>query len=476
MPDINISHKKIHIGKIHDFSTEIDSEHSIKNIVTDKGFWCSKKSNSVLQDFFIIDYKDEVPVNFIEISTSSSGKTTFPTEFRIEASLDGSGWKNIQTEKSFNLGDLNEYTLYIPLTILRFLKMVIIKPGKVGTKYFSEIGRFQAGIAGIKEVTSSSSSSYKNDPSKLFDMNKETYWESNINQKKGKETIKIDLGNIFQINRLSLSSTDSTEHAFPEDFIVSISKDNELWTSLFDERNFIAESSKKYYWDNNPIECRFIHINMDNVKINKNSYTVRLSEIEIFGTVTDFSHTHNIGELVSNASIFQYGLVKLAKNGEETADAVVQSSDTRLKNASNLSKGIVQLADDGDDKANTAVQASDTRLKKASELRYGIVRLAKDREENPDVVVKSNDSRLKKATISDYGIVKICKDREYSEFGVVLGNDSRLDKASTDSFGIVRLAGNAEVNPNCVVQGNDKRLRDATTNYKGIVELAENGE
>ena len=315
----NISHKKIFDGTINDFSTELDSEHSIKNILKEKGFWCTKKNNSISQDFFVIDYKEEQPVNFIEISTSPSGKTTFPTDFRIECSIDGSSWKNIQAEKSFNLGDSNNYTLYIPLTLLRFIKMVITKPGKVGTKFFSEIGRFQAGIAGIKEITSSSSSSYKNDPNKLFDPDKDTYWESNIIQKKEKENLKIDLGNIFQINRLSFSSINSPEHAFPENFIVSVSKDDELWTSLFDERNFAAEASKKYFWDINPIECRFIHINMDNVKLDKNSCTVRISKMEIFSAVIDLTHTHNIGELVSNASIFQYGIVKLAKNSEETA-------------------------------------------------------------------------------------------------------------------------------------------------------------
>jgi hypothetical protein len=472
----NISHKKIFEGAICDFSTELDSEHSVKNITKEKGFWSTKKSNSIEQDFFIIDYKEEVPANFIQISASPSGKTTFPSDFRIELSIDGSSWKNIQAEKSFNLADLNDYTLYIPLTVLRFIKMVIIKPGKVGTKFFSEIGRFQAGIAGIKEITSSSSSSYKNDPTRLCDGNNDTYWESNITQKKGKENLNIDLGNIFQINRISFSSTDLPDHAFPENFIISISKDNDLWTSLLDERGFAAESLKKYYWDINPIEGRFIHINMDNVKLDKNSYAIRLSEIRIFGAVNDFTHTHNIGELVSNASVFQYGIVKLAKNGEETESAVVQSTDSRLKDATNLNKGIVLLADDGDDKPCTAVQASDSRLKKADELKYGIVRLAKDREDNPDVVVKGNDSRLKKATETNFGIVKICTDGEYSEFGVVLGNDSRIHKATKDSFGIVRIADNGEVNPNCVVQGNDKRLRDATINYKGIVELAENGE
>ncbi len=472
----NISHKKIYSGTIHDFSTELDSEHSVKNIIKEKGFWSTKKNNSIVKDFVIVDYAKEIPVNFIQVSASPSGKTAFPTDFRIEFSIDGITWKNVQTERSFNLSDLNDYILHIPLTLLRFIKLVIIKSGKVGTKFFSEIGQIQTGIAGIREITSSSSSSYKYEPGKLFDGNKDTYWESNINSKKVKENLIIDLGNIFQINRISFSSIDSPDHAFPENFIVNISKDNDLWTSLLDERGFTAEALKKYYWDINPVEGRYIHITMDNVRLDKNSHAVRLAEVQIFGAINDFTHTHNIGELVSNASVFQHGIVKLAKNGEVAEGTVVQSTDSRLKDATNLNKGIVLLADDGDDKPLNAVQASDSRLKKADELKYGIVRLAKDREDNPDVVVKGNDSRLKKATVENFGVVKICRNGEYSELGVVLGNDSRIHKSTSDSFGIVRLADNGEVNANCVVQGNDKRLRDATINFKGIVELAENGE
>jgi hypothetical protein len=472
----NISHKKVFNGIISEFSTELDTEHSINNILYEEGFWCSKRYNSISQEYFTIDYKEIIIVNYIEISSSPSGNNTFPTDFRIEFSVDGIVWKNLQTEKAFNLGDSSIYCLSIPLTSIRYIKMLIFKPGKAGTKYFCEIDKFSTGIAGIKEVTSSSSSSYKNDHSTLFDVNKNTYWESSINEKKGKENLNIDLGNIYNINRLILSSVNDKDTAFPENFIVSISKDNELWTPLLDERNFFAEPSKKYLWDFYPIPCRYINIDMDNVKIDKSSYALRLSEIEIFGALNDFSHNHNTGELVPVSSVFQYGLVKLAKDGEAAADSVVQSNDSRLKNASSINSGIVRLADNGEEKSDVAVQASDTRLKKATELRYGVTRLAKDREDNPDVVVRGNDSRLLKASETNAGIVKICPDGVYSEFGVVLGNDSRIRKATIESFGIVRLADVGETNPACVVQGNDKRLKDATTISKGIVELAENGE
>ncbi|MBN2040741.1 MAG: discoidin domain-containing protein, partial [Spirochaetes bacterium] len=473
---INISHKKFYEGTISDFSNEIDSEYSINNILKANGYWSSKKSNSISIDHFIIDYKTEIPVNYIEIIPSQNDKSAFPSDFQIEFSMDGKSWKVIQIEKSFNLDNSDYYSLNIPLTIVRYIKMLITRPGKVGTKFYSEIERFTSGISGVKEISSSSSLSYKQDHSNLLDFNNDTYWESNISAKKGRELIKIDLGNNYVISRLSFSSANIQEHGFPENFAISVSKDNDIWSTLFDQRNFSAEASREYLWDFSPTSCRFINISMDTVKTNKEAFSARIGGIQIFSLISAFPREYEAENSIPNASVFQYGIVKLSKDGEDTEDTVVRSNDSRLKEATTISKGVVQLAEDGQDSPSFAVQASDSRLKKATELRYGIVRLGKDREESHDVVVRGDDSRLKKATENNYGIMKICRDGEYSEFGVVPGNDSRLQHASRNTFGIVRLANNGEASANCAVQGDDDRLRDATINNKGIVELADDGE
>ena len=133
---IKLSHKNIYEGIISEFSTEIDDEHSINNILKEEGFWSTKKNTSITKDFFIIDYKQEVPINFIEILPSPSGNMTFPIDFRIETSINGLYWQNIQIEKSLNLLAVSTYLLNIPLTYIRYIKMFIIKPGKIGTKFF----------------------------------------------------------------------------------------------------------------------------------------------------------------------------------------------------------------------------------------------------------------------------------------------------------------------------------------------------
>ncbi len=475
MQYINISHKKIYQGIIYEASSENDTQHSSENIIKEEGFWCTKKKNSIENEFFIIDYKKEIPVNNIEISTSTTGKATFPAGFRIEGSSDGKYWKTIHSEKSIDLGDSTLYTLDIPITIIRFIKFLITRPKKIETKYFSEIGRFDAGIAGTKSI-SSSSFSKEHTTDELFDNRSDTYWESSPRQKSTREFIDIDLGSIFHLNRIALTSPNISPHGFPENFSIEISIDKSAWTPLFEEKNFITESSKKYSWDIDTIPVRYVHIEMKGKSIENGNYGVRLSEFEIFASTINAFHTHNIGDISPYASTFQAGLIRLAKDGEDFSSTAVQGNDSRLRDATTIFKGIVQLSEDGDNKKGLAIQASDSRLKDATELKQGIVRLAKDMESKPELVVQGNDSRLKEATEQNFGIVKLCSDGVDSELGVVKGNDSRLQKATTASYGICRLADDGENNPDCTVQGNDKRLRDASTTFKGIAELADNGE
>ena len=135
--------------------------------------------------------------------------------------------------------------------------------------YYSEIGRFITGISGVKSIKAGNSSgehTYK----KLLDNKSDTYWESAVQSKSIDETIEIDLGNVYHINKIALSSANAAPHCFPVNFSIEISTDSRTWTPLFDERNFIAGLSKKYFWDINTIPAQFININMKggkNIKI-----------------------------------------------------------------------------------------------------------------------------------------------------------------------------------------------------------------
>ncbi len=475
MKSINISHKKTYKASLYESSSEADKINSTDNILKEDGFWRTEKRTYIKSDYFIIDFEKNTPVNQIEISTSPNGKTTFPESFRIEGSYNAKNWYIVHNERSLNLGDTTIYTINMPIINLRFLKFFITKHNSIESEYYSEIGRFHAGISGIKNI-SASESSIEHSTEKILDNRSDTYWESKMHSKSAKEIMDIDLGGVFHINRISLNPTSLSPHGFPEDLSVEISTDKSTWTSIFEERDFISESSTKYSWKIDTIPARFIQFTMQGVMLEKNNYGVRFSELEIYSGSNNIQHFHNIGEISPYASIFQPGLIKLAKDGGNLPATAVQGNDSRLRDASSLFKGIVQLADDGADTKDLAVQASDSRLKDATELKNGIVRLAKNGEANPGLAIQGNDSRLKEASEENYGIVKFCPNGEYSELGAVKGNDTRLQKADTTSPGICRLADNGEKSPDCAVQGNDNRLRDATTTYKGIIELAEDGE
>ncbi len=473
---IDISRKKIHKGTISASSGESDPQSSAQNLVKPSGVWCTKKHNSIAMDFAIVDYGEVVPVNFIEVAPSPSGSDAFPESFRIEGSSDGVTWGTIHYERSYDSQQAEPFRVELPLAFFRYLKLLIIRPKNINKKYYSEIGALSAGIAGFKTITASSSSSYQHDISKVVDNIDHTFWESELESKNADEKIDIDLGNIYHINRIILKAAPLEDHCFPENFILELSTDLNIWQTVLSEKAFIAEPGGHYFWEIAATPARYLRLEMERKKAGSGNIPLRIASLEVAAAHVNPYHTHNIGDITPYASVFSAGIVRLAHDGEDAMGTAVQGNDHRLRDASVIFKGIVRLANHGESGEGLAVQASDPRIHPASEVREGIVRLAYDRENKAGAVVQGNDSRLQEATAQSYGIVKLCPDNVYSENAVIVGNDSRLQRATTAAFGICRLAENGENAPECVVQGNDRRLRDATTLYKGIVELAEDGE
>ncbi len=468
---MNISHEKIFTGKISDFSSERDSECSVHNLLKEEGIWSTGKNDDNRMEFFVLDLQNIKLIDFIEIVPSEKGASFFPRGFRIESSINGDFWKVIHTEKDFSL-DGESYVLDIPLNSIRYLKLLITDHNRNNSLYYSEIARCNVGISGISEIASSSSSGDSR-PENLVDNNMDTFWESEEKSSASREYLSIDLGKVEHINRIILGSADS---GFPENFTFDTSTDRNVWIRLFEEKGFKSEKNQKYFWDFDITPARYIRIDTDSVKNNSDKYSVKVSEIRIFSAVPNPSHTHNVGDLVPYASIFQSGIVRLAKDGDDSSAAVVQGSDRRLRCATTVFKGIVQLAGDSDETEGLVVQASDSRLKEATDEKPGIVRFAYDRENKQGTAVQGSDSRLQEATEESFGIVKLCPDGDESIYGVVRGSDRRLKKAGENDYGICRLARDGGNDPGTVVQGNDRRLRNATTQFPGIVKLAEDGE
>jgi len=472
MDIINILAPVRYTGKIHAVSSNFEKNEAKNVLNNDTSFWCTAKSHNAVSEYIIIDYSSIVAVNIIEIFPSPSGKTTFPSEFRLECSTDGVNWEVIKTESRYTL-DEDAYRLLLPVTAFQYLKLYIVKPKRIAAKYFAEIGCIQAGIHGAVSITASSSSSYEHDPSNLI-KNDNQYWESEITSSASRQWIEVDFGRIFTLTHIGIVTTKNPS-LFPEQFSIEITEDKKIWTTLADIKRFKAEPNGSYIFGGYQFNARYIRLNLVTVQNEKQKYCAQIAGIFAHAALPADSHFH-INAAVQYATVFQPGIVKLAADGDTTPGAVVQAHDTRLRDASTIFKGIVQLADDGSNQEGLAVQASDSRLAPATELKAGIVRLAYDREVAEGAVVQSTDSRIKEATDSTFGIVKLCPDGQYIHNAVVRGDDKRLQRATTKEYGIVRLADNGEDNEFCVVQGNDRRLKDATIVSKGIVELAEDGE
>ncbi len=472
----DISSKNIYQGSVIQSSGDGDDGNSVKNLVREGGAWRSKKHNAITLDFAVIDYGESHPMDFIEILPSGAGLEVFPESFRIEGSNDGESWRILHVEKSFDIAQFDRFRIDFPITFTRYLKIIILRQRNVNKKYYFEIGSLLAGIWGLGTISATSSSSYSHDISKVVTGDDQSFWESEIHSDPVIEKIDADLGNIYHVNKITLVSAQQEEHAFPDNLVVETSTDLNIWTSVLEEKNFLAESGRRYYWDLEATPARYLRLSVNTPKLSDGRFAARIASMTISAAYVNPYHTHNIGDITPYASVFGAGIVRLARDGEDAMGTAIQGNDHRLRDASTIFKGITQFANPGEAKEGMAVQASDPRIQPATEVREGIVRLAYDREEKSGAVVQGDDSRLREATINSYGIVKLCPDNVYSENSVVTGNDPRLQKANTTDFGICRLAENGENGAGCVVQGNDRRLRDASTLYRGIVELAEDGE
>ncbi len=471
MEFINVSQRVFHKGVIQGSSGCESDLYKADNMLADRGHWCTKKKSSPGAEFAIIDYHKHVPVDYIKLTASAGGSSTFPNGFRLEGSYDGQSWSFLYSENNTSL-ESNIHEVHLPLTIIRFLKIVINDPAVLGSNYYSEIGKIEAGIFGVESIKASSVNGI-NKPERLLSGDATALWESGQNAASVMESINIDLGKTFCVNRIQLGSAGE---GFPENFHLETSVDGEIWITLLHEKNISSESGQRYFWETDIKPARFIRFESSGVKLQGGKFGLRLSEFSVYAAPVNNMHTHTVGDISPHASVFHAGMVRLARDGESVPGAVIQSTDSRLRDSSTVFKGIVQLANDSDSAPGLAVQANDSRLQPATEQRAGIVRLAYNRETGENAVVQANDSRLQHASEDNFGIVRICKDGEYKEHSVVSGNDSRLQKATPASFGICRLSEDGGSEQGSVVQANDRRLKDASTYSKGIVKIAKDGE
>ncbi|HPS56559.1 MAG TPA: discoidin domain-containing protein [Spirochaetota bacterium] len=471
MDFIDICKKRLHKGSIHASTSSENDASQAANILSDKGFWCTKKRSAPIKESVIIDFEKNVPVDYLRLEASSNGTSTFPVGFRFEGSSDANEWCILYSESNTSLTS-NYHEIFIPLTVLRYLKLVITDPAAVQSSYYAEIGKIDAGLYGLTSVTASSSLEGCG-PERMFTGNNSDHWESEPKTSSARESLIIDLGRIYCINRLLMVAGID---GFPEQFHVETSIDEDIWITLFQEKNFDGENAKRYFWITDIRPARYVRIESPVRRLINGSYALKITDIEISAAPMNHSHTHNMGDITPHASVFHAGMARLARDGENLPGTVVQASDSRLRDASTVFKGIIQLANNNESTPGLAVQADDSRLQLATETKPGIVKLAHNRETNPGAVVQSNDSRIQHATNENFGIVRICADGEYIDHSVVSGNDSRIQPATTEKSGICRLSLNGGTDSGAVVQASDSRLKEASSFNRGIVKIANDGE
>jgi hypothetical protein len=470
---INISGRKTLSGKISSFSSEADSSHKAENLLSAKGSWITRRSGSVLPEFIIIDFGTEVYASALELEAAENNCKLLPSDFRFETSMDTREWKIVHSERNFSTDE--KITRFpVLLSTFRYLKLFISKTAQKDNQYFCEIAGVSALIAGIAEITCGSTAPHGRAPSSLFDDNGNSFWEPEASSNAAKEILQLDLGQPFTVGKLTIKSHQNIDY-FPETFSIESSTDKKVWMPLISEKRFKAEPGKIYSWSVDAVNARYIRMEAARVK-HADVFNVCIGKMAFYAAPVNDEHTHINAGNPPHASVFQGGLVRLAKDGEDTKGTAVQADDRRLRDGTTLFKGIVQLAANGESKEGLVLQSTDDRIKPATETREGIVRLGYEGERKAGCAVQGSDPRLKEAADNSFGIVTICPDGAYSEIGVVRGNDSRLKRATVENAGIVRLAKDGENAANCAVQGNDRRLKDASTSAKGIVKLADDGE
>ncbi|HMB20894.1 MAG TPA: discoidin domain-containing protein, partial [Spirochaetota bacterium] len=273
MHRINVIRKYFYPATIAGYTSQLDDSHGPEHLLeNDDSFWSSGKNNSIIPEYVTLDLHEQQAVNYIEIYPSLNGKNTFPSDFRIEYSNDGTIWQILCAESKFYFEEEEFYRLQTGLVHTRFIRVFITRPIKVGTRYFSELGQVRCGIAGAHAISASSTSSYEHETSMMLDDDHNSYWESEISSSTSRQSIDIDLGYVFSLNYISLLTPSKGINGFPEQFSIEVSADNNIWTPIIEEKRFRTEPETTYAWNTGIANARYIRIELNTTSIEKDTF------------------------------------------------------------------------------------------------------------------------------------------------------------------------------------------------------------
>ena len=213
-------------------------------------------------------------------SGESIGKNTLPADVAAELSKALASAKSVLADKADEKGCEDAYTA---------LKAAM----DAATSYA------KGNLALGKEVTSTSSvESAAWGKKKLTDGDRENlrssgqicgYSSSGTTQFDHKETVRVDLGAVYKVNRVQVMPAGSARGgkcvAFPNDFTVSVSVDGETWTAVYTAENYPTPTAVMQTFDFDTQDARYVRFEGTSLNIlpaDANRYRMQLAELEVY--------------------------------------------------------------------------------------------------------------------------------------------------------------------------------------------------
>jgi len=117
-------------------------------------------------------------------------------------------------------------------------------------------------------------------PSNLSDGNLKTFWQSAGTATCEDEWVVADLGEVKTIAAVTLVPG-PVAALFPRDFRLDVSPDGSAWAAVARARSFAASAAKRYVWQFDPLEARYVRVSGKGVWNPKAAnYSWQMAEIE----------------------------------------------------------------------------------------------------------------------------------------------------------------------------------------------------
>ena len=115
--------------------------------------------------------------------------------------------------------------------------------------------------------------------------------------------IIVDVGSVQSLTQVRLRSDSGNAKRFPKDFLVEISVDKNIWTTVGNETNFVATPSTWYPFAFTSTPARYIRVWVAEMNEYANKYYASLAEIDAASTGTTFQATLNWNATGDDASV-----------------------------------------------------------------------------------------------------------------------------------------------------------------------------